>query len=675
MRRFHLPTTLSTILIATAMSTIARGDEIVFSKSDSETTRLTVDLLRSRHLENQPIDDALSAQLVNRFVDAWDHSRLYFSAADIQQFNASKNVLDDQLASGDISFAKQVFDRFQLRQQELAPVIAQLIDAEHDFSVDESLSLDFDARPWAATDEESRERWRKHIKSELLSARLDGQTIVDARKKIHRRYRNLLQLSRQTETHELLEIYLTCFTRCLDPHSTYMAPSSQKEFNIAMNLRLQGIGAKLRATDGNTVVEEVVPGGSAAADGRLAKGDTIVAVGKADTGPMTDVVGLKLSRVVDQIRGPAGSVVRLKVTTVAGESAVYTLTRQVVKLEEQEARGVIIEANQWAGDGDERIGVLTLPSFYRDFQRAAKGGKFKSTSRDVKKILGTFREQNVDAVVIDLRGNGGGALEEAVEVSGLFIPTGPVVQVQSRGESVSALTDDDPSMSWAGPLVVVCDRLSASASEIFAAAMKDYGRALIVGDRTTHGKGTVQNVVSLANGIGLFRKDRGALKLTVGKWYRVTGDGSQIAGVASDILLPSLTNAVELGESGLDNAILFDRVPKQRILPFTAYRTETIVAQLQQRSGERVADDEQFQRLKRRIAFVSEQRRKKSIPLNESAATERRTLLKTLAKNDSEEVTEAKSENGHSIPFRQTFYNREILSITVDYLRLLNKEA
>lgn len=651
------------------------AEDIQFTASDSETARLILDLIHRRHLEKQPVDDTLSAQLLDSFVEAWDSSRLYFLASDIDEFNASRYVLDDQLAKGDVGFAKTVFDRFRLRQSSLVQEISELIDADHDFTVDEVRTLDFDAREWASSKEERRERWRKRIKSELLAEKLDGQADAEARTKLHRRYQNLLQLSKQMERHELLELYLTSLTRCLDPHSSYLAPASREEFEIAMKLRLQGIGALLRSTDGITVVEEVVRGGAAAADGRLSKGDTIIAVGQNTSGPMQDIVGFKIKRVVELIRGPAASVVRLRVSKATGESVVYKITRSVVKLEEQEARGLVVDVEKWLGEGTERLGVLSLPSFYRDFQGAASNREFKSTSRDVRKILDSFRRQHVDAVLIDLRGNGGGALEEAVAVSGLFVPTGPIVQVHSRGEDATVLKDQNPDMPWRGPLVLLCDRLSASASEIFAGAMKDYDRALVVGDQTTHGKGSVQNVMSLTNGFSTFRKDRGAVKLTIGKWYRINGNSCQIAGVSSDIILPSMRQVMETGESKLDNALPFDQIRRVDFVPFTDYRSEVIVKALRQSSRDRVGKDKDFERLAQKMKFMTDQQQRKLMSLKESVAVARLAKLKSLSSNDTKEGNEESTTSKPKTRFAQTFYNREVVHIVVDYIRLLEKQA
>jgi carboxyl-terminal processing protease len=286
----------------------------------------------------------------------------------------------------------------------------------------------------------------------------------------------------------------------------------------------------------------------------------------------------------------------------------YTMTRQTVKLTEQEVKGKIIEASAWLDGRPGRIGVLNIPSFYRDFREASRGGDFKSTSRDVKKILGQFREQGVDALIVDLRWNGGGALSEAIEVSGLFIPKGPIVQVREPNNAVTPYNDEDPDMYWRKPMVVVCNRLSASASEIFAGAIKDYRRGIVVGDKTTHGKGTVQNVMNVANRLSLFGKNRGALKLTISKFYRVNGDSTQNKGVVSDVVLPSIMNHRDIGEDSLDNALAFDRIQRARYLPFSAYVNDGISRTLAQQSASRISVDEDFQKVAQNVTRYTERR-------------------------------------------------------------------
>jgi carboxyl-terminal processing protease len=461
-------------------------------------------------------------------------------------------------------------------------------------------------------------------------------------------------------------------THCLDPHSAYMSPQTLNEFDTTMKLRLEGIGARLKYEDGYTVVEEVIQGGAAAADKRLVKGDRIIGVSADAVADFVDVVEMKLSRVVEMIRGKKGTKVRLQVLKESGGIEEYELTRTEVKITEDEVKGKVINSADWIPGQTTRLGVLRIPSFYRDFQGANEGGDFKSTSRDVKVVLEEFRRQNVDVLIVDLRWNGGGALQEAIEVSGLFIPKGSVVQVKEPGDSVQTYEDEDPDVYWRRPMVVVCNRFSASASEIFAGAIKDYRRGIVVGDRTTHGKGTVQNVVPVAGRMSLFAADRGALKLTISKFYRVNGDSTQTRGVVSDVVLPSLLNHRDIGEESMDNALEFDRITRA---PYNQYPnvTDALVESLQKKSDTRVQTDEDFVQINKLIARYLERKNEKSISLNESVLRAEEEELKQEKKEEEEAIKQTSGSASEDI-FPKDFYNKELVNISIDYLQLLSNQ-
>ena len=454
-----------------------------------------------------------------------------------------------------------------------------------------------------------------------------------------------------------------------------MSPQTLEDFQIQMRLQLQGIGARLKYDDGYTVVEEVIKGGAAAANGKLVKGDKIIGVdpdGPSGSQETIDVVEMKLSKVVEKIRGPKGTQVMLQVKKEAGGVENYTMTRQTVKLTEQEVKGKIINAADWIDGRPARIGVLNIPSFYRDFNAASRGGDFKSTSRDVKKVLAQFNEQGVDALVVDLRWNGGGALSEAIEVSGLFIPRGPVVQVREPNNAVTPYNDEDPDMSWRKPMIVVCNRLSASASEIFAGAIRDYRRGIVVGDKTTHGKGTVQNVMNVASRLAVFGPDRGALKLTISKFYRVNGDSTQNKGVSSDIVLPSILNEREIGEDSLDNALAFDRIQRSNYIPFNDYLRDGMTAQLAQKSSVRVRNDRDFQKVMNNIDRYISRKNRKTISLNEEVLRKEEEELEREREEEEETIKKASGNGDEKDIFADNFYNRELLNITLDYNDILN---
>jgi carboxyl-terminal processing protease len=641
------------------------------TEEDGKTAQMVANMVTARHINHPEIDDALSERLLARFIETWDSQKLYFLQSDIDEFEKQKHSLDNQILDGDVSFATTVFDRFQLRMQDRYDRIGAIIDAEHDFTRDETMVRDADEIPWAANRDELDERWRKRIKYDLLLLKMDDKDLADARTRLHKRYHTSRVYLEQTQPYEILELYLSAMTHCLDPHSSYMSPQALLDFRISMEKKLEGIGARLKYEDGYTVVEEVIGGGAASADGRLVKGDKIIGVSPDAVADIIDVVEMKLTRVVDKIRGKKGTPVKLQIQKETGDIEEYVLTRTTVKITDEEVKGKIIDSSEWIDGRKARIGVLNIPSFYRDFRQASVGGEFKSTSRDVKRVLDVFREQNVDVLIVDLRWNGGGALLEAIEVSGLFIPRGAVVQVREPGDEVTAYEDEDPDMYWRKPMVVVCNRFSASASEIFAGAIKDYRRGIVIGDRTTHGKGSVQNVVDVRSRMSLFSPDRGALKLTISKFYRVNGDSTQNKGVTSDVVLPSLLNHREVGEDSLDNALAFDRLTRANYAPFTAYVNDAMIGTLAEHSASRVSGDEEFTRIEKLIGKYLERKSDKTVSLNESVLRAEAEELKQEKEEEEEAIKQASGAGEDDDIFENDFYNRELINISVDYLDLI----
>lgn len=668
--------TLFVMLVAAGLLTIidrsAVGQQIEFSAKDAETAKMVVKLVQARHLENQPLDDEVSSNAFDAFVKAWDPNRLYFTQADISELEANRNLLDDQIQAGQLQFAALAFERFATRSAALQPVIEETIDSEHDFELDESIVKNAATQPWAASDSDIRERWRKTIKLQLLNQKLDGETDASAKEKLKRRYESNFNLLKQTDKDEVLELFLSSFMRGLDPHSRYFSPTTEEEFNMAMSLKLTGIGARLRHELGSTVVEEVIKGGAASSDGRLESGDVIVGVGQGKEGDFNDIVGVKLQYVVDQIRGKEGAIVRLRVQKKTGGEAVeYALTRKKIVLEDQRVSGVVIDGSKVQSGATQRVGVLTIPSFYRDFRQAAQGSAFRSTAEDVKAVLRDFKQQNVDAVIVDMRDNTGGALAEAVEVTGLFIPTGPVVQMQARGEQREVLSDKDKDWDWRGPMVVLCDRMTASASEIVASAIKDYRRGIIVGDTATHGKGSVQNVLELQSR-RFAKEDRGAIKLTIGTWHGVSGDSSQQTGVSSDITLPSVSDTDEMGEVSLDHALLNEKAVRLKYLPFQKFVSADVVDMLRRQSSERIAVSQDFMATQKRIDYVKQLEAKTEVSLNFKTQQAQRATAKALLTAEAPAPTTGVVSGQE---FAKDYYNREVLEITLDYLRLLKKSA
>ncbi|MCA9164966.1 MAG: PDZ domain-containing protein, partial [Planctomycetales bacterium] len=512
---------------------------------DRRVTKVVTTLMSREHLSQKEIDDEVSRRGLKTFLKTLDPMKLYFYQADIDQAMAKQTDLDDEIDNGNIQFAYDLFDTFLKRVDERVAQVNTLLGQKHDFTVDEEMITDADVLSYPKDSTEAAERWRKRIKYDLLVLKADkteGQEAID---KLRRRYENFAKRMKQTKSDDLLEMYLTAMTSSFDPHTTYMSPSTLENFRIQMRLNLEGIGAALSNIDGYTTISKVIPGGAADKHGKLKPEDRVVSVGQGEEGEMVDVVDMSLNDVVGMIRGKAGTVVRLGVIPDGStETKIYAITRERIELEDSAARADIIEEKD-SDNASYKIGVIDLPSFYMDME-AARDNKsdYRSTTRDVRAILDDFTEKGVDAVVLDLRRNGGGSLTEAINLTGLFIDQGPVVQVKDSDNNVQHYDDLEEGMAWKGPLVVLTSKFSASASEILAGAIQDYGRGIVVGDESTHGKGTVQSLLDLGSQVFGLRSapNLGALKITMQQFYRPNGDSTQKRGVLADVVLPSLTN-------------------------------------------------------------------------------------------------------------------------------------
>ena len=511
----------------------------------------------------------------------------------------------------------------------------------------------------------------------MLQLKLEDEPIADVRERLHKRYSNLLAVETQTDADDRLETFLTALANCFDPHSSFMSEKTLEDFQISMRNSLEGIGAALQNEEGYVTVKQIIQGGAAEEDGRLGLEDRIIGVAQQGEAEFTDVVEMRIGNVVRLIRGESGTKVRLQVLPAdGGEAEVIELTRRQIELKDSQVRGEIVNLrDRVPGAPAVKIGVVNIPSFYRDFQGASAGvAGFSSTSRDVAATLRGFeRAGGVDAVVVDLRYNGGGALTEAIEVTGLFIDQGPVVQVKDPDGRIEKHLDEAPGVAYRGPLVVLTNRLSASASEIFAGAIKDYGRGVVIGDETTHGKGTVQNVMPvppqrLFNLLG--NPHQGALKLTIQQFYRVNGDSTQNLGVRSDVVLPSVLDHMELGESYLDNALEFDRIAAADYRA-VGWTNPALLADLQSASRARVGAEPEFAKILQRIAKFEKDREKKSVSLNEAVRRRERAEREALA--DEEEDEEEQPGPGEGPVYRDTPYNNEALRVVADYVRLLRE--
>ena len=665
---------LAGIVLLPAFSFANEGGSPTPGPNDRQITLAVKSYLEREHFLRKPIDDEIAARWFNTFLAALDPLKIYFLQSDVDSFAERKSSLDDLVRRGDVSFAYEVYDRFLERVDARIPIVEELLNSKLDFNQKESIVIDRDIAVWAKTQDEARDKWKKRIKYDLLVQKMEKVAPEEARKKLLRRYTSFAKRMHQMNADELLETYLSSLTSSLDPHTSFMSPGTLENFEITMRLQLDGIGASLKGEDGYTTVAELVPGGAADKDGRLKKKDRIVGVGQDREGEMVDVVDMNLNDVVKLIRGKRGTVVRLKVIPVSQTvPKVYDIVRAKIELQDSAARGEIIEEGIKADGSPWRIGVINLPSFYMDMAAARQGqADYKSSTRDCRELLEGFREEGVDCVALDLRNNGGGSLPESISLTGLFIDTGPVVQIKDADQRVQQYDDLEPGVVWDGPLVVLVNKFSASASEIVAGAIQDYRRGLVIGDSATHGKGTVQSLLDL--GRQLFQRlpnapSLGALKITMQQFYRPSGLSTQMEGVKSDVQLPSITDHLPVGESDLDNAIPFDRVGKA---DFTATNdvNESMLETLQQRSTVRVADDEEFQELATDIARYEERKNEKTLSLLESDFVREWNEGKAAEKEEEEKQEENAGPRRPVV--RRDFYFDEAMRVTTDYLSVLS---
>ncbi|MBN2290939.1 MAG: carboxy terminal-processing peptidase [Pirellulales bacterium] len=672
--RFMLPAVLLLSLTILLPSTLC-ADPVGPTQNDRYITISVVQLLKMKHLSRHALDDEISQRFMKTYLKMLDPGKMYFYQSDVDEFMKRKLDLDDMASHGDISFGYKVYKRFLQRVDERVAMAMELLQADHDFTIDEEIMRDREDAAYPKTPEEARELWRKRVKYDLLVLRTDKKkplTGKEAIEKLEKRYASRSRRMHQYSNDDLLEMYLTAMTSSYDPHTTYMSPSTLENFEIAMRLELEGIGASLQSDDdGTTVIKKIIPGGAADKNGELKVEDRITGVGQGDEGEIVDIVNMKLTNVVKLIRGERGTVVRLQVQPAddSGEKIVK-IARERIELKDSEARGEVIEEGKKPDGSPYKIGVIDLPSFYMDMEGARRGlPDFKSTTRDVRVILDDFKAKGVDAVVLDLRMNGGGSLTEAINLTGLFIDRGPVVQVKGLGGYI-LYEDHDPGVSWDGPLVVLTSKFSASASEILAGAIQDYQRGLIVGDHSTHGKGTVQSLHDLNRALGVFNiptiGKMGALKITMQQFYRPNGDSTQNRGVLADVELPSITSYWDVGEADLDYPVAFDR------LESTDFRklhdvSKPLCKKLQELSQKRCESSKHFQKVMKNIEKYKEQKDRKTVTLNEAKFRAEREEMN----DDDEKKKKAEELNDPNRPVvKRDDYMNEALAVTLDFLRL-----
>ncbi|OUM37423.1 tail-specific protease [Pseudomonas putida] len=653
-------------------------DEIVASLN-------VVELLKRHHYSKPPLDDARSVIIYDSYIKLLDPARSYFTAADIAEFDKWKTQFDDFLKSGNLDPGFTIYKRYLDRvKQRLDFALAELnkgVD-KIDFTAKETLLIDRKDAPWMKNQAELDDLWRKRVKDEVLRQKIAGKDPKQIQETLTKRYKNQLARLDQTRAEDIFQAYINTFAQSYDPHTNYLSPDNAENFDINMSLSLEGIGAVLQSDNDQVKIVRLVPAGPAAKTKQVAPADKIIGVAQGNK-EMVDVVGWRLDEVVKLIRGPKGSVVRLEVIPASNApsdqtSKIVSITREAVKLEEQAAKKSVLKLKQ---DGrDYKLGIIEIPAFYLDFKAYRAGDpEYKSTTRDVKKLLTELQKEKVDGVVIDLRNNGGGSLQEATELTSLFIEKGPTVLVRNSDGRVDVLEDENPGAFYKGPLALLVNRLSASASEIFAGAMQDYHRALIIGGQT-FGKGTVQTIQPL---------NHGELKLTLAKFYRVSGQSTQHQGVLPDIDYPSIIDTKEIGESALPEAMPWDTirpVVKPAADPFKPY-----LAQLKAQHEARSDKDAEFTYIRDRLALTQKLMTEKTVSLNEQDRRARHDEIeaKQLALENvrrkakgEEPLKELKKEDEDALPVEDEntkpeddAYLSETGRILIDYLSASTKVA
>ena len=612
-----------------ALAKIPSSDDAVEklepSREQGRAAKDIVKQLQKEHYIKRTVNDALSSELLDEYLSNLDPNRLFFLAGDIEQFEQYRTRLDDQLRSGNLDAGFLIYRRYRERLLSRLEWIQQTLPGmlqQFDFNRDESVLIDREKEPWPRDEQEANELWRLQLKSRALSLKLADKPVEEIAELLLKRYENQLSRVRQTESEDVFQIYMNSLGATFDPHTNYLSPRTAENFQINMSLKLEGIGAVLQSKDEYTKVVRLIPGGPAHKQGQLKPADRIVGVAQGRKGEFTDVIGWRLDDVVDMIRGPSGSIVRLQViaaTSLDEERSEIVIERNEVKLEEQSAKKEVLEYND--NGRSRKIGVIDVPAFYLDFEAVRRRDpNFRSTTKDVRKLLSELQQEGVEGIIIDLRENGGGSLRESTELTSLFIRQGPTVQIRNpKVRKVYLERKPIPTPYYNGPLLVLVNRTSASASEIFAAALQDYERAIVVGTQT-FGKGTVQSVNPL---------EHGNLKITESKFYRISGDSTQNRGVIPDILFPPLYNSELIGESALDNAMEWDRIRRVRHDRYHDFAPG--LPTIQAEHAKRVSTDPDFKYLLERYAWQLELSNAKTLSLNEEQRVAERKANKARA--------------------------------------------
>ena len=631
--RWLAPAMLAALLVLTSSAqapanTQLPAGSVVPSERHRSVARRVGSMLEGMHYSGSKLDDKLSNIVYTRFLESIDSQHTSLLSSDIADFEQYKLRFDDMIRSGDVDPAFAIFARFQQRNRDRIKFAVSQLDKEPDWTLKETFEFDREKAPWATSSTELDEYWRKRVKNDALSMILSGKTWDETSKLLKKRYEQTLKRIDQVSADDVFESLMNSYARAYDPHSSYFSPRSSEEYRIQMSLNYDGIGASLQLVDDYVTIMNVIEGGPAAVAGTLTVKDRITGVGQGKEGPITDVFGWRIDDVVQLIRGRAGTQVRLQVLPAGAAPGTpeksLQFTRNKVTLEAQAAQKELRTLKR--GDKEIKVGVITVPAFYQDVEAQNAGDKnFRSTTRDVRRLINELKAEKIDGLVLDLRGNGGGYLPEATALTGLFVDKGPVVQLKVTTGELEVQDDPEPGVAYSGPLAVLVDRFSASASEIFAGAIQDYHRGVVLGQRT-FGKGTVQNLVPLDRWSP--RPVNGQLTVTIGKFYRVTGESTQHRGVEPDVVLPSQIDMEEFGESALQGALPWDRIPG---VPFRseAKAAQPNIAALATEEKTRAERDPDYRWLVADLAAAEAMRKQTSLSLNlQERKTERERLEK-----------------------------------------------
>ena len=612
---------LAVLLAATtaaAEAPIVAIDQLKPWSEHRRATRLITHVIANYHYKHAVLDDNLSREILIRYIDSLDPIRSYFLRADIDEFNRHATLVDDYLRSSNLTPLFDIFVRYRQRVRERVEFAISQLDQKYDFTRSETINFNRKDLPWPTSKQQLDEIWRKRAKNDVLSLRLAGKELDEIRDTLRKRYTGLFRRTAQLNSEDVFQTFINAYTTASDPHTAYFSPRTSENFKIRMSLSLEGIGAVLQNENELTLVREIVPGGPADSGGKLHADDRIVGIGQDEKGPIVDVIGWRLDDVVDLIRGPKDSIVRLQILPkgvgLDGPLNVVVLTRNTIKLEDQAAQSSILELPTL--ESIAKIGVIDVPTFYMDFEARSAGDEdYRSTTRDVRRLIAELTADRATGIVIDLRGNGGGSLSEATELTGLFIDSGPIVQVRDSQGRVQLERDPNRGITYDGPLLVLVDRNSASASEIFASAIQDYRRGLVVGE-PTFGKGTVQNLVDLNRFDQSMDGKLGQLKATIAQFFRVAGGSTQYRGVLPDIIFPTVISIEDHGERALDNALPWARINAANFKPVNL--APGALDDVRRLHEERVLEDSALQAIISIERAITNARNKKELSLVEA---------------------------------------------------------